>query len=129
MIFGTGIDIVELHRIKTLIERQSKFADRILTPYEKEKYEMLKESRKVEFLAGRFAAKEAFSKAIGTGIGKELSFLDIEVATSDNGKPAIVKPFSEGVHLSISHSREYAVAQVTIEKTEELERFLNKGDV
>jgi holo-[acyl-carrier protein] synthase len=68
----------------------------------------------VEFLAGRFAAKEAFSKAMGTGIGKDLSFLDIEIAVDPLGKPVIVKP-DVNAHLSISHSRDYAVAQVVIE--------------
>jgi len=116
MITGIGIDIVELGRIEKLATRQSKFVSRILTLTEVEKYEQLSDARKVEFLAGRFAAKEAFSKAVGTGIGENLSFLHIEISTDINGKPYIVKPFSKGVHLSISHSKEYAVAQVIIEK-------------
>lgn len=114
MIKGIGIDIIELSRVAEMIERQPKFLDRILTPFEKEKMEMLSGHRKVEFLAGRFAAKEAFSKANGTGIGKQLSFLDIEIHTNPLGKPVIVKPAIQA-HLSISHSREYAVAQVIIE--------------
>lgn len=116
MISGIGIDIVELKRIEKIIKRQVRFADRILTVKEKETYERLTDSRKVEFLAGRFAAKEAFSKANGTGIGKELSFLDIEIETDGRGKPMITQPLDKGVHLSISHSEEYAVAQVIIEK-------------
>ena len=71
--------------------------------------------RKIEFLAGRFAAKEAYSKAVGTGIGKELSFLDIEIETDALGKPFIAKPDITGF-ISISHSRDYAVAQVIIEE-------------
>ena len=114
MIKGIGIDIIELSRVRNLITRQSKFVDRILTMNEKNKFEDLSEARKVEFLAGRFAAKEAFSKAAGTGIGHELSFLDIEIGTDVLGKPFIVKPEVQA-HLSISHSREYAVAQVIIE--------------
>lgn len=116
MITGIGIDIVELKRIHDISERQKRFVDRILTSSEKQNYENLSERRKVEFLAGRFAAKEAYSKATGTGIGKELSFLDIETASDENGKPIICKPHKEGVHLSISHSADYAVAQVIIEK-------------
>ncbi len=116
MITGIGIDIVELKRIGKIIARQPRFSERILTPFEKERYEMLEGKRKVEYLAGRFAAKEAFSKAIGSGIGKNLSFHDIEVVSDEKGKPIIQKPFSEGVHLSISHSEEYAVAQIVIEK-------------
>lgn len=119
MITGIGIDIVELDRIKVLIERQKKIIDRVLAPSEKDHFLTLSEKRKVEFLAGRFAAKEAFSKAFGSGIGKDLSFIDIEIRADERGKPFIVKPFSQGVHLSISHSEHYAVAQVTIEKTGE----------
>lgn len=119
MIEGIGIDIVELERIRELIERQKRIIDRVLTLAEKDKYVTLSEQRKVEYLAGRFAAKEAFSKAFGTGIGKNLSFHDIEIHSDGLGKPVIIKPFSEGVHLSISHSQHYAVAQVVIEKSKE----------
>jgi len=114
MIKGIGIDIIELHRIYDMIKRKGKLVDRILTLKEKDQFEGLSEARKVEFLAGRFAAKEAFSKAMGTGIGRSLSFLDIEIATDPSGKPFIKTPEVQA-HLSISHSREYAVAQVVIE--------------
>jgi holo-[acyl-carrier protein] synthase len=116
MISGIGIDIVEIKRIKEISARQERFVDRILTPLEKVRFEQLAKGRRVEFLAGRFAAKEAFSKAYGTGIGKEVSFLDIEIDYDEKGKPFILKPIKEGVHLSISHSMDYAVAQVLIEK-------------
>jgi len=114
MIKGIGIDIIELSRIQAMLERKTKLVDRILTDKEKLKFEVLSERRQIEFLAGRFAAKEAFSKAAGTGIGKELSFLDIEIETDELGKPFIVKPDLHA-HISISHSRDYAVAQVIIE--------------
>ena len=116
MIKGIGIDIVEIERIRELAESSRKFAERILTARELTRYLELKERRRFEFLAGRFAAKEAFSKAYGTGIGKELSFHSISVGNDRNGKPFIEEPFSSGVHLSISHSRDYAVAQVVIEE-------------
>lgn len=115
MIKGIGIDIIELSRIEEIIARQRKLIDRILTDREKQTFEQLSERRRIEFLAGRFAAKEAYSKALGTGIGKEVSFLDIEIGTDDLGKPHIVKPMIQA-HLSISHSRDYAVAQVIIEE-------------
>ncbi|MFA1715373.1 holo-ACP synthase [Peribacillus frigoritolerans] len=115
MIKGIGVDITELDRMETLINRQPRIKERILTESEILIFEKLNGRRKVEYFAGRFAAKEAFSKANGTGIGKHLSFLDIEITSDDKGKPVISKPFSEGVHLSISHSRDYAVAQVVIE--------------
>jgi len=116
MIKGTGIDITEIDRIETLLQRQPKFANRILTDKEMEKFQQLSGHRKNEFLAGRFAAKEAFAKALGTGIGADLSFLDIEIGYEGQGKPFILKPFSEGVHLSITHSKQYAFAQVIIEE-------------
>jgi holo-[acyl-carrier protein] synthase len=115
VIKGIGIDIIELSRIKELLTRQMKLIDRVLSPSEKNKFKTLSDRRQVEFLAGRFAAKEAFSKAMGTGIGKELSFLDIEIDTDQLGKPFIVKPVVRA-HLSISHSRDYAVAEVIIEE-------------
>lgn len=116
MIIGIGIDIVEIQRIKNLVERNERFVERILTLKEREKYDSLKMNRKIEFLSGRFAAKEAYSKAFGTGIGKELSFQDIEIETEPTGKPFIAKPLSKGAHLSITHSKEYAFAQVIIEE-------------
>lgn len=115
LITGIGVDIVETKRIATILNRQPKFIERILTENERALFEPLSEIRKIEYLSGRFAAKEAFSKAYGTGIGKDLSFLDIEICTNENGKPFIVKPILSHVHLSISHSKEYAIAQVIIE--------------
>jgi len=116
MIKGTGIDITEIERIETLMQRKPNFAKRILTDMEMERYEQLSGHRRSEFLAGRFAAKEAFSKALGTGIGGSLSFLDVEISYDSHGKPCILKPFSQGVHLSITHSKQYAFAQVIIEE-------------
>ncbi|PLT33565.1 holo-ACP synthase [Bacillus sp. V5-8f] len=115
MIKGIGMDIVEISRIGAILERQPRFAERILTMPERKVFSGLSGSRKTEFFAGRFAAKEAFAKAMGTGIGKNLSFLDITIATDLHGRPFIQEPFSEGVHLSITHSREFAAAQVVIE--------------
>lgn len=118
MIIGTGIDITELNRIKEILESKPKFVERILTKQEQVQLEVLKGKRKIEFLAGRFAAKEAYSKAKGTGIGKSLSFLDIEITNDERGKPHIhsIACPDEKVHLSISHSEEYAIANVIIEE-------------
>jgi holo-[acyl-carrier protein] synthase len=115
MIVGIGLDIVEIQRIQNIVTRQQKFVDRILTDLEKQKFDSLAGHRQIEFLAGRYAAKEAFSKARGTGIGKSLTFRDIEIENDENGKPIIRKPVMKGVHLSITHSAQYAVAQVIIE--------------
>lgn len=118
MIKGIGIDIVELSRIKESLERNNRLAERILTTNEQANFESLKSaSRRIEFLAGRFAAKEAFAKATGTGIGK-LSFKDIAVQTDEHGAPKMaVRGYeSSNIFISISHSKEYAVAQVIIEE-------------
>lgn len=117
MIKGIGIDIIELERIRKSMENP-RFIDRILTEKEKESYLQLhNEARKIEFVAGRFAAKEAFAKAMGTGIGK-LSFQDIEVKNSELGAPFIEskQQSSMNIFVSITHSREYAVAQVVLEE-------------
>jgi len=117
MIVGIGIDIVELKRIKQIMERQPKFIDRVLSQKEKEKFFQLSEIRKTEFLAGRFAAKEAYAKAMGTGIGKDLSFTDIQIYNDERGRPFVPPDGPQhSIHVSISHSKEYAVAQVIIER-------------
>ncbi|MGD6968483.1 holo-ACP synthase [Rossellomorea vietnamensis] len=116
MISGIGLDIVEINRIARLVERQPKFIKRILTAAEIDHYTSLSGERRNEFLAGRFAAKEAFAKARGTGIGSDLSFTDIEVRKDSRGKPYIALPVEKGVHLSITHSRDFAAAQVIIEE-------------
>ena len=115
MIKGIGLDIVEIKRIAQLAERQPKFIRRILTEAEIDHYSTLTGGRRYEFLAGRFAAKEAFAKARGTGIGTDLSFTDIEVRKDQLGKPYIALPIEKGVHLSITHSKDFAAAQVIIE--------------
>lgn len=119
MIKGIGIDIVEIKRIQTIMDRQPKFQKRVLTEKELELYEALTSNgRKTEFLAGRFAAKEAFAKAKGTGFGKELGFHDIEILRNELGKPVVhfTSNGEETIHISISHSSEYAVAQVILEE-------------
>ncbi|COE81268.1 MULTISPECIES: holo-ACP synthase [Bacillus] len=117
MIVGIGIDIIELNRIEKMLDGKLKFMERILTENERNVAKGLKGSRLTEFVAGRFAAKEAYSKAVGTGIGKEVSFLDIEVRNDDRGKPILITSTEQIVHLSISHSKEFAVAQVVLESS------------
>ncbi|GAA0610681.1 holo-ACP synthase [Virgibacillus siamensis] len=119
MIKGIGIDIIEIDRIQRALVKNSRFAERILTEMEKIRYfdKLDSPSRRTEFLAGRFAAKEAFAKACGRGIGK-LSFQDMEVITNAAGAPSMQVSRYDGwvIHLSITHSRDYAVAQVVIEE-------------
>ena len=116
MIKGIGIDLIELYRIDQAIEKNTRFSKRVLTKKEMTVYNKLPNNRrKKEFLAGRFAAKEAFAKAAGTGIGK-LSFQDIEILNEKSGAPFLkVKGYDDNnIFLSISHSKEYAIAQVII---------------
>lgn len=118
MIKGIGIDLIELDRIQKGLEKNARLVTRILTRNELHVFHQLKSvRRKIEFLAGRFAAKEAFAKATGQGIGK-LSFQDIEVLRNEKGAPTMeVKGFENYyIHISITHSEHYAAAQVVIEK-------------
>lgn len=116
MIYGIGIDLIELSRIETSIQKDNRLVKRILTDKERAAYDGLQtQRRKIEYVAGRFAAKEAFSKAAGTGIG-QLSFQHIEVLNLPSGAPVVkTKGFSdEHCFVSISHTEHYATAQVII---------------
>ncbi|MFP3358743.1 holo-ACP synthase [Planococcus sp. SIMBA_143] len=115
MITGIGLDIVELERIRKLDERSSKFRERILTESELAEYLLLKNKRRTEFLAGRFAAKEAFAKARGTGIGAACPFSDMEIRKDENGKPGMFFRGAECGFVSITHSKEFAAAQVVLQ--------------
>lgn len=124
MIIGTGIDIVELQRMKQIVQnRKDSFANRILTDAEKELLSKKEGHRQVEFIAGRFSAKEALSKAIGTGIGKALSWRDMSIIHGEDGKPFVILsspasallPPNAKIHISISHSREYCISHAIIE--------------
>ena len=84
-IYGNGIDIVEIKRIKSLITKNKKIKKRIFTKNEIKFFEKLK--NKFACYAKRFAAKEAFAKALGTGISKGLSFNEIEINNNNSGKP------------------------------------------
>jgi holo-[acyl-carrier protein] synthase len=117
MIKGIGIDIVDIARIETIIKRNPRFIEKILSVKEREKYASLTtDSRRVEFVAGRFAAKEALGKALGTGLGK-LNFCDIVILNEESGKPTLCFPGDEAynAHISISHSQTSAVANVVLE--------------
>ena len=119
MIVGHGIDIEELASIQNAVEKRKGFAQRVLTDKEMERFASLKGRRQVEFLAGRWSAKEAFSKAMGTGIGK-LGFQDLEVLNNERGAPYFSKsPFSGKVWLSISHTDQFVTASVILEENYE----------
>lgn len=115
MIKGIGLDIVELDRVKKINDRSSRFAEKILTEKELELFKDLSDTRKVEFLAGRFAAKEAYSKANGTGIGKGCELHQIEILKDTTGKPILYfdKKVINGF-VSITHTKTVAAAQVIL---------------
>lgn len=120
-ILDIGIDIVEIERIKDALNRNKRFLEKIFTEEEIE-YFKSKQFR-AETIAGNFAAKEAISKAIGTGI-RNFNFIDIEVLRNNLGKP-IVKTYNNlnkmcidynvsEIKVSISHSDKYAVANAIV---------------
>ncbi len=116
MIKGIGVDIVDLNRFTNKITNEQ-FINRILSQTEIKKFKQLNsDKRKIEFLAGRFAAKEAYLKAQGTGIGQQ----PLNTITIDNdnlGKPILINhpKVNEKVFISISHSNSSAVAQALID--------------
>src|SRR5690625_6126156 len=117
MIAGIGIDLVDLDHMASVLKKQPRIFEKILTKKEIEIYESRGEKRKLEFLAGRYAVKEAFSKAMGTGIGKTVTFQNISILNDEKGQLLVVQsPFKGNVFVSISHSKRKAVAQVILER-------------
>lgn len=121
MIHGIGCDILHIQRIDKIIEyHNKKFLDRILTKSEIKNAPTHQENL-IRFVAKRFSAKEAFSKALGHGIGDNFGFQDIEILNHKNGKP-FVNLLSEKLindkirtHISLSDEKEYVISYVVIE--------------
>ena len=124
MIFGIGTDIVEVERIRKL-DSLEKFADKILSLSELKVFKSQIDEKQVTFLAKQFAAKEAVSKALGTGIGNDIRFNQIEILRNSDGKPylnhngMITTIFNDlGItktHVSLSDEKKYALAFVILE--------------
>jgi holo-[acyl-carrier protein] synthase len=111
MIVGVGTDILQISRVSLT----KAFIERILTPQEQTLLEGIKQdARKIEFLAGRFAAKEALMKALGTGIGAS-SFQDFTILPTSTGQPHCELPGLK-VLLSISHDGGFALAFAVLER-------------
>ena len=124
MILGIGTDIIEVERIRAAVARHGdRFASRVLRPPEIGYCEQHRDA--APFLAARFAAKEAVSKAFGTGIGAALGWLDMEVCRRETGEPYVVlhgkglelfaSRNGRALHLTLSHTTTYAVAMVVLE--------------
>ena len=114
MIHGTGIDIVEISRIKQAIDRWGDdFISKIFNPQEI-KYARLHTKNSYQHFAARFAVKEAVFKAIGD---EKVTWKDLTVTNDKNGKPSCRfnnKKFKKKIFISISHSKHYAVASAIV---------------
>ena len=122
MILGLGTDIADMERIERIVRRHEEhFLERVLTPREIDECDGC-----ISYIAGRWAAKEALSKALGCGIGAKCAFTDIEILREPvSGRPVlslsgVARQTAEALgvkrnFLSISHERSYAVATVILE--------------
>ena len=127
MIAGVGTDIVEIARIQAALARHGEaFSRRVLT--DEELAELGRRAAPDVFLAGRWAAKEAVSKALGVGIGEACAWRDIHVRNDSRGRAHVTLSGDAGrtaaglgvrrVHVSISHEREYACATAILESAD-----------
>jgi holo-[acyl-carrier protein] synthase len=129
MIYGIGTDIIQISRVEGVLARNGdRFAEKILGPEELETYHARKakvQARGLRFLATRFAAKEAFSKAIGLGMHVPMTWQAMQTLNAPSGKPVVVtsgalRKFMEEheltAQISITDEAHYAVAFVIVEK-------------
>ena len=126
MIIGIGVDIIEIERVRRAIQNNKKFLSKLFT--EREIDYFISRNMNSEVIAGNFAAKEAVSKALGTGI-RGFSFKDIEILRNELGKPEVIlhsganlignklvgNNNSLRIHLSISHNNSNAIAYSVLE--------------
>ena len=125
MIVSIGIDIIEVYRIRETLERTPRFADRVFTGRERA-YCDAKGAAAAQSYAARFAAKEAFLKALKTGWRGQITWHDIEILNDEQGVPSLeirgeAREILENlgankIHLSMSHTTEHATAQVILER-------------
>ncbi|HSE32269.1 MAG TPA: holo-ACP synthase [Pyrinomonadaceae bacterium] len=125
MIVSIGIDIIEVARIREVLLRTPRFADRVFTAAERA-YCDGRGAVSAQHYAARFAAKEAALKALQTGWRGGISWQDVEVAAHESGAPYLIfsgealeifqRTGATATHLSISHTTQHAIAQVVLEK-------------
>lgn len=128
MIYGIGTDIIEIKRVKKAMTRNPRFLERMFTEQELEYYK--RKNMNAQHIAAGFSAKEAVLKALGTGLGG-FRWKDIEVLRCAIGKPIVrlgggVKRFVEDngigeIHITISHSKDFATATAVAEVATERE--------
>ena len=126
MIIGIGVDIIEIERVRQAIQNNKNFLSKLFTKKEIDYF--ISRNMNSEVIAGNFAAKEAVSKALGTGI-RGFSFKDIEILRNELGKPEVILHSSAKsignklignnnslrIHLSISHNNSSAIAYSVLE--------------
>jgi holo-[acyl-carrier protein] synthase len=125
MIVSIGTDIIEVYRIRETLERTPSFAERVFTEKERE-YCEAKGAASAPSYAARFAAKEAFLKALRTGWRGKITWQEIEIKNDEFGAPyfeisgearkILEKLGANKIHLSMSHTAEHAIANVVLEK-------------
>lgn len=123
MIFGIGTDIVEVERIRQKVDNKI-FITHVFTENEEKYCRGMKKS--AENFSARFAAKEAFFKALKTGLIGNFEFVEVEILNDSSGAPyiclhgntqeAVRKAGVKSIHLTLSHEKEYAIATVILEK-------------
>ncbi len=129
MIYGVGTDICDVRRIRAVLARRGdRFAERVLGPHELEVFRARRtqlEERGVRYLATRFSAKEAFSKAIGMGLRMPMTWRACEIVKRPSGKPeirlhgALADWFAArglSAHVSVTDETDYAASFVVVEK-------------
>lgn len=126
MIYGVGTDIVEISRIKRIIERSPLFIEKVFTSGEREY--CLRKKHAEESWATRFAAKEAVLKAFGTGLSK-YAWRDVEIINRENGQPEVIlhgelevlarRYKVRNIRISLSHSNDSAIAFALVETKED----------
>ena len=125
MIFGTGLDIIEIERIRKSLEKYSeRFEEKVFTQDEIDYCRA--QADPARHFAGRFAVKEAVSKCLGTGISGGVAWKDIEVLQKESGQPILKLTHKtkelfdhhklNAIHISISHARDFAIANAIAEK-------------
>ena len=133
MIYGVGTDICDVRRITGMFKRRGeRFAEKVLGPHEIEVFRQRLakiESRGISYLATRFSAKEAFSKALGMGMRMPMTWRDCEIVKAPNGKPQIrlhgelaawFAALGLRAHVSLTDETDYAASFVVVEQNETL---------
>jgi holo-[acyl-carrier protein] synthase len=125
VIVSIGIDIIEVRRIREVLARTPRFAERVFTAAERA-YCDSRGAVAAQHYAARFAAKEAALKALGTGWRGGIGWQDVEISARESGAPFLIlngevqklfeRSGATAAHLSLSHTSEHAIAQVVLEK-------------